>query len=61
LDRNADGQINVRELSQFLEEESDFSFYEILNKVSTYFQAIDADFDGTITFEGFRFKYIEQI
>ena len=42
--------------STYLEERTDFTFYEILTRVSAYFEEVDADFDGQITFNEFITK-----
>ena len=42
--------------SSYLEEKTDFTFYEILTRVSGYFEEVDSDFDGQITFNEFITK-----
>ena len=39
--------------SSYLEEKTDFTFYEILTRVSAYFEEVDSDFNGQITFNEF--------
>ena len=49
-------EAGIKLKSTYLEERTDFTFYEILTRVSAYFEEVDADFDGQITFNEFITK-----
>ena len=49
--KKVDRKIKLK--SSYLEEKTDFTFYEILTRVSAYFEEVDSDFNGQITFNEF--------